>query len=264
MTSKFLGFWDIAGLVVTVSAVVFFMAPLIAPVSLSFSDTDYIAFPPQGFTLRWYEKIFSDGEFIDSVILSLKLAVIVTFLSGVLGTMAALGLNRLEVGRVLEPLILSPLLFPVLVTGIALLQFFTTLKSQATMTHLVIGHTIMTLPFVVRTVTASVAQCDRSMEEAAYTLGADPLRCFALVIFPQIKPGVLVGCLFAFIVSFDNYPMSMWLADAEHTPLPMTIYRYIERFFDPTVAAISGVTLTASIAVMLTMSWIGGAKRIVQ
>lgn len=249
---------------VVVAATVFFMAPLLAPVIISFSDTDFIQFPPQGFSLRWYLKILSDGEFLSAAYLSLKLACIAAIVSGVLGTLAALGINRLPSGMLVQPFIMSPLVFPVLVTGIALLQFFTAIRSQSTMTHLIIGHVIITLPFVVRTVTASVMQCEKALEEAAYTLGADAWRCFFHVVFPQIKNGVIVGCLFAFIISFDNYPLSMWLADAEHTPLPMAIYRYIQRFFDPTVAAISGITIAGSVIVLLVMERFGGTRKMVQ
>jgi putative spermidine/putrescine transport system permease protein len=223
----------------------FIIAPLVVPVMMSVSDTPYIKFPPEGFTLAWYGKVLADPEAQRSFLFSLWLALVVTGLALVLGTTCAMGLVRHRfAGRdAILLLVLSPLVVPLLVTGVALLQFFSMLGSRATFAHLVIGHTIVCLPYVVRTVSASLAVADPNLEDAARVMGAGPWRVFRRVTWHQIQPGVLAGAIFAFIVSFDDYPISMWLADAANFPLPLFLYVAIERFFDPSIAAISSLMI---------------------
>lgn len=242
--------------------VAFLTSPILLPVVMSFSDSAILSFPPKGFSLRWYTKILGDGEFLASLWLSVKLGLFATVLSLIFGTLAALGLRRVPsgYGSPVRALIMSPMVMPTLVTGIALLQFFNRLNSDATFTHLLIGHVVITVPYVVRTVTASIQQMVAGIEDAARTLGAGPLSCFWYITLPQIKPGILVGGIFVFILSFDNYPVSMWLADAQNMPLPLTAYRYIQRFFDPTVAAISTVMIAISLAAVLVMERVTGLR----
>jgi len=247
----------------TIMIAAFLVAPVLLPVLMSFSERTSMNFPPVGFSLRWYAKILGDGEFLASLWLSLKLAAVVTVAAAILGTSAALAMRRLapRYSAPVTSVLMSPLVMPTLVTGIALLQFFNRLNTTDTFVHLVTGHVVITSPYVVRTVTASITQMAPSIEDAARTLGASPFRCFVLVTLPQIKPGILVGAIFAFIISFDNYPVSMWLADAQNMPLPLTAYRYIQRFFDPTVAAVSTVMIIISLAAVLAMERITGLKR---
>lgn len=254
---KFLQSW-----LSTVLFVCFLTGPVLLPVLMSFSDSPLLSFPPKGFSLRWYAKIFDDGEFLASLWLSIKLGLMTTLISLLFGTAAALGVRRLPpgYGSPVRTLLMSPMLMPTLVTGIALLQFFNRMNSNAAFTHLLIGHVIVTVPYVVRTVTASIQQMVPGIEDAACTLGANPLSCFWNITLPQIKPGILVGGIFVFILSFDNYPVSMWLADAQNMPLPLTAYRYIQRFFDPTVAAISSVMIVISLIAVIAMERLAGLQ----
>ncbi len=240
----------------------FLTVPILLPVLMSFSDSAILSFPPKGFSLRWYAKILSDGEFLTSLWLSIKLGLMATLISLALGTLAALGLRRLPAayGAPVRSLVMSPMVMPTLVTGIALLQFFNRMHSSAAFTHLLVGHVVITAPYVVRTVTASIQQMAPAIEDAARTLGAGPLSCFRHVTLPQIRPGILVGGIFVFILSFDNYPVSMWLADAQNMPLPLTAYRYIQRFFDPTVAAISTVMIVISLGAVVAMERVAGLQ----
>ena len=255
--SSFVNSW-----LLTIVFVIFLTGPILLPVLMSFSDSAILQFPPTTFSLRWYVKIFGDGEFLRSLWLSLKLGALATAVSLVIGTLAALGLRRLPAiyGSPIRSVFMSPMVMPTLVTGIALLQFFNGLHSNATFTHLLIGHVVVTVPYVVRTVTASIQQMVPGIEDAARTLGAHPLGCFWHVTLPQIKPGILVGGIFVFILSFDNYPVSMWLADAQNMPLPLTAYRYIQRFFDPTVAAISTVMIVISLIAVVLMERVAGLR----
>ena len=251
-----------ASWVVVIVVGTFLAAPVVLPITLSISDAPYLTFPPEGFTLRWFAKIFADDDFLDSLALSTGLAFGVTALSVLFGTSAALALRGV-LGRpraMLMSALMTPLAFPTLVTGAALLQFFALFRSDATLLHLVVAHTVVCTPYVLRTVSASLDQVRPNIEDAARTLGAGELACFASVTLPQIGSGMGVGAVFAFITSFDNFPVSLWLSDARHVPLPLTIYNYVERFFDPTIAAVSAVMVAISVAVVLVLERLAGLR----
>ena len=205
--------------------VLFLLVPLALPFVLSISDTPFVTFPPKGFTLQWYRNVLAERDFTDSLQLSLKLAGLTAVGAMLFGTPAAIGLVRFKfVGRdAIQSMVFSPLMFPALVTGIALLRFFSSVNSRNAFVNLLIGHVLVTIPYVVRTVSASLLQLDPAIEEAARTLGANQLTTFWRITRPQIMPGLFAGGIFAFVTSFDNYAISMWLFDAENTPLPLTM-----------------------------------------
>src|SRR5262249_24673389 len=132
-------------------------------------------------------------------------------------------------------MLLSPLVFPVLITGVALLQLFATLQSNSTPLNMFIAHVLVTTPYVIRTVTASLTLADVTLEDAARTLGAGRWRVFRRITIPQIAPGLAAGALFAFMVSFDNFPISLWLADAQHNPIPLLVFQMIGNVFEPSI-----------------------------
>lgn len=241
----------------------FLLAPLVVPVIISFSDTAFVTWPPRGFTLRWYVKILNEAEFTSSFRFSLLLGLLATLGALALGTPAAIGLVRHRFpGRgLVQGLLLSPLIFPMLVTGIALLRLSTSTGMQDSLVNLALGHILVTTPYVVRTVSASLLLVDPSIEEAARTLGAGRLRGFWLITRPQIMPGLVAGAIFAFVTSFDNYPVSMWLADAVNIPLPLMIFTLTSRFFDPGIAAIASLMILLSVALILVMEKVTGLKR---
>lgn len=248
---------------VTAATLLFIAAPLLVTVSLSVSDTMFVSFPPKGFTLAWYGKVLADPDFQSALSFSLRLAALATAGALLLGVPAAFALIRFPVpgGAAIRSLLLSPLVFPVLVTGLALLQLFSLLRWNVVPVNLLIAHILVTSPYVVRTVSASLLLADVTLEEAARTLGANRWRTFLRVTLPQIAPGVVAGALFAFMVSFDNYPVSMWLADAQNDPIPMLIYRKATGVFDPSVAAISTLLIGLAVAVVLIMERLVGLKR---
>jgi putative spermidine/putrescine transport system permease protein len=241
----------------------FLLAPLVVPVMISFSDTPFVAWPPQGFTLKWYWKILNEEEFTSSFRFSLVLGVAATIGALALGTPAAIGLTRHKFpGRgLVQGLLLSPLIFPMLVTGIALLRLATSTGAQNSLVNLVLGHVLVTVPYVVRTVSASLSLIDPAIEEAGRTLGASRIRCFWWVTRPQIMPGLVAGAIFAFVTSFDNYPVSMWLADAVNIPLPLMIFTLTSRFFDPGIAAIAALMILLSVALILVLERVTGLQR---
>ena len=171
------------------------------------------------------------------------------------------GPTRVPGREALRLILLSPLIFPVLVIGVALLRLFSDWNSNSAPVNLLIGHMLVTTPYVVRTVTASLLLADPSLEEAARTLGAGRWRVFRRVTLPQIAPGVAAGTLFAFMVSFDNYPISMWLADAQYVPMPMLIYRQVASVFTPAVPAMSTLMILFAFAMVLVMERLTGLRR---
>jgi putative spermidine/putrescine transport system permease protein len=249
--------------IVTAGTLLFIAAPLLVTMSLSVSDTQFVSFPPKGFTLAWYGKVLSDPDFQSALSFSLWLATFATAGALLLGLPAAFALVRFPVpgAAAVRSLLLSPLIFPVLVTGLGLLQLFSILGWRSVPVNLLIAHILVTSPYVVRTVTASLLLADITLEEAARTLGASCWRTFRRVTLPQIAPGVAAGGLFAFMVSFDNYPVSMWLADAQNDPVPMLIYRRATGVFDPSVATISTLLIGLAIVVVLILDRLVGLRR---
>ncbi|MDB5849753.1 MAG: hypothetical protein JWP29_3505 [Rhodoferax sp.] len=236
------------------------MAPLVVPMMMAVSDTPNIVFPPRGFTLKWFDKVIHTAEAQASFFFSLRLAGVVTLVSLVLGIPAAAGLVRFNVpgkGAIIG-LVLSPLVVPLIVTGVALLQVFSQLGWHATFMQLAVGHTVVCLPYVVRSVTSSFMLVNRSLEDAASVLGASPATVARKVIWPQVRPGVLAGGVFAFIVSFDDYPISMWLADGDHFPIPLYLHSQIELSFDPSIAAISTLMILFALLLVLVIEKVFG------
>lgn len=241
----------------------FLLVPLLLPIALSVSDTPFVVFPPQGFTLRWYVAVLGERDFTDSLLFSLILSSLAALGAMVIGTPTAIGLTRHAFpGRdMIQSLVLSPLVFPSLVTGIALLRFFSSIGSHDAMVNLVIGHVLVTIPYVVRTVSASLMMLDPAVEEAARTLGADRWRTFWHITRPQIVPGLVAGGIFAFVTSFDNYAISMWLFDAENVPLPLTMFSLISRMFDPGIAAIASLMILLSLVLVLVVERVTGLQK---
>lgn len=247
----------------TLLVLLFVIAPLLIAIALSFSDTPFVTFPPRGFTLHWYTDVLTDPEFIESATFSVELALAATMAALILGIPAAMAIARHRfVGRsLLEATLLSPLVFPVLIIGLALLHFFAAMGMQAAATNLFVGHVLITLPYVVRTVSASLQLMDRSLEEAALTLGANRWRTFRRVTLPEIAPGLTAGALFAFMVSLDNFPISMWLADARSNPLPMLVFQRMTRMFDPSVAAMSSLMILIGAIAVVVLEKLVGLRR---
>src|SRR6201987_3716538 len=212
---------------ITVAMMIFILAPLLLVMAVSVSDSYFVTFPPQGFTLKWYAKVLQDRDFLEAMRFSILLALGTTVGSLLLGVPAAFALVRGNfVGlAVIKGFLLSPLIFPALVTGLALLQVLSKRGSQDARLNLLIGHIVVTSPYVIRTVVTSLQLVDENLEDAARTLGANRLRTFWRVTLAQIASGVAAGGLFAFMVSFDNYPVTMWLGDPPNTPPALRLLR---------------------------------------
>jgi putative spermidine/putrescine transport system permease protein len=248
---------------ITGAIMLFVLAPLLVTVAISITQTAYVSFPPRGFTLQWYAKVLQDPDFLSAMWFSTALALAATAGALLLGVPAAFALVRGAVpGRdAIASVLLSPLIFPVLITGVALLQLFSTAGFTNTPLNMFIGHVLVTAPYVVRTTTASLMLADITLEDAARTLGAGKWRVFRRITVPQIAPGLAAGALFAFMISFDNFPISLWLADAQHQPVPMLIFDMIANVFEPSVSAISTLMILFAVVVVLILERIGGLRR---
>lgn len=244
---------------------IFLMAPIIIVLLVSLSDAEFVYFPPPAWSLRWYANLWHVEGFVASFWLSLRLGIFVSVLALMLGTAAALALTRYHFpGRqLLNTFVMSPLIFPPIITGIALLQFFSTLGVKASFFTLAIGHTVITIPYVMRNVCASLQGLHSNLEEAARVLGANAWRSFWWVTLPLIKPGLVAGGIFSFITSFDNFTVSMWLKSAEDTPLPLRVFFYIEHIMDPSVAAVAGCLIVMSmVLIIITEKFVGLSRTV--
>jgi putative spermidine/putrescine transport system permease protein len=247
---------------VTAATMLFILAPLLVIVAISVESSPFVTFPPRDFTLAWYGQVLADPEFRQSLAFSVLLALGATAGALALGVPAAFAIVRHEFpGRgAAEAMLLSPLIFPVLITGVALLQMFATLNANNTPLNMLIAHVLVTMPYVLRTVSGSLLLADTALEDAARTLGANRWMVYRRITVPQIAPGLGAGALFAFMVSFDNFPISLWLADAQHNPIPILVFQRIANVFNP---SISTLMILLSMGIVVAMERAIGLRRAV-
>ncbi len=229
----------------TGAAFLYLLGPLAVIVIASFGDTGYIAFPPQGLSLRWYRAALENPRYIAGFLTSVKLAGIVTLLSCAIGSAAALALTRYEFRgrRALEALFLSPLILPGLVLAVALTIFFSRFPVATGTDRLILAHLVICVPCVIRVMIPVLQRFDRSIEEAAQNLGASPLLTFLIVTLPALKPGFFAAAALAFILSFDEVEMAVFLASPREPPLTVVLYGQAQLAFDPSLAAVSALLI---------------------
>jgi putative spermidine/putrescine transport system permease protein len=238
----------------------FLMLPVVVIALASFSRTSYLTVPPKGVTLRWFGAVLGDPEYVHAIAFSLILALVATAGSLVAGVGASYALirRRLPGGALVSALLNAPLIFPGVVVGVALLQFFALLHMNGTLAGLALAHMVITVPYVVRAVMASLQGIDSELESAARVLGASGPVAFFTVTLPLIRPGIAAGALFSFIVSFDNVPVSIFLLGAGQMTLPVKIFTAIEYGVDPSVAAISTMLIALTgLGLAAAERWIG-------
>jgi len=225
----------------------FILLPLFLVSWLAFFASEVVVFPPGGYTLRWFGAILDQRNFVDGFLTSLHVGLLAMFAGLALGVPASLALARYRfLGREgLSTVLLLPLVVPGVVAGTAIYVFqveteiLTGLPLVASLPGLVLAHVVLTIPWTVRLVTASLVGFDRAVEEAAQNLGAGPWTTFRRVTLPLIRPGVVAAALFAFIISFGNLEMTLFLVGPGRTTLPIAILQYLEWRIDPVIAAVS-------------------------
>lgn len=242
------------GFIVLVYA--FLLLPILMIVLMSLNAGEILSFPPQGLSLRWFGALFANEGFMRAMSTSLMLAAAATLGSTLIGVSAALYVVRHATRRreALRLLLMLPLMLPEILTAIALLFFlYATGIGTRTMAGLLIGHILVTLPYVFTNVASALYNQDASLEQAARSLGANPRRAFVRITLPLIKPGIITGALFAFVISFDLFNMSLLLKGVGMTTLPLQLFDYLRWDFDPTAAAVSTVSIVLT---LIAVVWI--------
>jgi putative spermidine/putrescine transport system permease protein len=251
--------------IATVLVFTFLLLPVAVVVLAGLNAGDFLTFPPQGLSLRWVQAFLTSAMFIGSFLWSFALAVLAGVTSTVLGTMTSLVLTRHEFpGRgLLSALFLSPIMLPGLVIGLGLYIYYVSAVPILAKSFwgLLIGHIIVTMPYVVRTVSASLYNFDLSLEEAARNLGASPLKAFFQVTLPIIQPGIMAGSIFAFVMSFGQFDVSLFLSQPAFTPLPITMYEELRFRYTPIVAAAGIFAIALVVASILITSRLTDLKR---
>lgn len=244
---------------------VLILAPIVVVVMLSFSADNFILFPPSGYSLRWFRQLADNERLMNALQLSVQIAAVVTVLSLAIGVPAALALakGRFRGKDALTSFFLAPLLLPTLITGLALLLFFSPLRLTATLPGLVLGHMIVTVPFVIRMMATALANLPDDIEAAAATLGATPWRVVRRVTLPLATPGLIACACLSFLLSFDETVISLFIAGPRDPTLPVEMVRYVEGRTDPLIAALSVVLIVATLAVVLVVERLVGVARAV-
>ncbi|MBP1844239.1 putative spermidine/putrescine transport system permease protein [Rhizobium petrolearium] len=232
----------------------FLLTPIAVVVIASFNAGAFLTFPPQGLSFRWYVVFFNNEVFMRAIRTSLWIAAVTMVISGIIGTTAAIFYVQYS-GRLKEAVriaMLAPLLLPEVLTAIALLFFVYSIGiGTQTMFGMIIGHVLITLPFVFINVSASMESYDPSWSMAAQSLGAGRFTRFRRIMLPLIKPGVIGGCLFAFIISFDIFTISFMLKNVGTSTLPIQLFDYLRTNFTPEAAAVSTCSIVLTLIVVV-------------
>lgn len=234
---------------------IFLLFPLIVIMLSSFDPSEYMGFPPKGFSLKWYAHIWEVDMFVTGLKVSTLLALGSTLVALLLGVPAAYVISRFSfTGRdALNSLVMSPLLVPQLVVGLAFLQYLVVRSGMSISLGLLLSHTIILIPYAIRVVGASLQNLPISIEEAALSLGSTGFTTFWRVVLPNIRTGILAAVMLAFITSFNNVPMSLFLSGPGVTTLPIQMMIYSEYYFDPTIAAVSVFLLVLTMFLVFLM-----------
>ena len=232
---------------------IFLIGPFAVIAAASLSAGETLAFPPQGLSARWIEKVFEIESFRASFALSLFLAVGATLIALALGVPAAYALSRYKVpfAEPLRQIVASPILVPGIVVGLALLRYLVAPLSFPLVLALLLAHIALILPYALRVVSASLANLKSEIEEAAVLLGASRLGAFFKVVAPNIRDGVLAASVLGFVTSFNQVPVSLFLAGPGVQTLPIDMLGYLEITYDPSVAALSTLLALLSVAIVL-------------
>jgi len=253
-----IGRW--ATTVVAVAVLLFLALPILVVIPMSFSSAEALTFPPPGFSLRWYESFFGDARWLQAARTSIIVAVASSTLAAVFGSAAAYGLVRGKwLGRgAIEANFLLPLIVPQVITALALYMYFARLGILGTLPGLIMGHTVLGLPYVVLIMTVAIRSFDVRIEQVALSLGSSWSRMFVSVVLPNLAPSLAAAWLFAFVISFDEVIITFFLAGA-HETIPKRMFNELMLQVNPTITAIATLLISVSIITISTLALL--AKR---
>lgn len=239
-------------------AAVFMLGPIFAVLPISFSSGGFLSYPLPGFSLQWYERLFEFGPWLTSLRNSLVVGVSSAVLATLIGTLAALGLSRGDViaQQWILGIVISPMIVPLVVSGVAMYFFLAKLGLVATFPGLILAHTVLGVPFVVVPVLATLRGFDANLVRAAQSLGASPFAAFRRVTLPSIAPGVISGALFAFATSFDEVVVAIFIAGPEQKTLPRQMFEGLRDNIEPTIIAMSSLLVVIAALMLATTGWL--------
>lgn len=256
--SFYAAMWTLAA-----AAILILVAPTLVVLIAAFNDTPTIRFPPPAYSLRPFLALADADDLIDATYNSVIVASAATAIAIALALPAALYIARSRslVARFLDNVFMSPLILPAIALGLAIVMLISWLKVPLSIYTLIAGHVIVCVPLVLRTSVAALARLDPALIECSQSLGASGWFTFRQVILPAIRPGVLAGAFIAFLSSFDNVPVSLFLSDARTVVLPIRMWQLMEGSLDVRVAAVSGALVILTFALVLLMDRLAGLSR---
>lgn len=239
---------------------VFLLAPILVVIPMSFSPSEFLEFPPSSLSLRWYQSLFNSPEWTGAAIISLKAAVLTVLVATPLGIAAAYGLQYSEMGiaKPVRSLLIIPLIVPVIIVAIGVFYLFARLNLVNTLTGLVLAHSVLALPFVIVVVSAGLQRFDPNQELVARSLGASRIKAFMTVTLPQIRPSVMSAALFAFITSFDEVVVALFVSRGPSSTLTRKMFTSLRDQVSPAIAAIS--TILILITFLLALAALASAR----
>lgn len=242
---------------------VYLLLPVVVIIPLSFSDSSFLAYPIQGWSLQWYREMWNSDDWSRATRNSFIVAPLATLLATVLGTLAAMGLahSRFFAKGFITSLLIAPMVVPIVVVGVSSYLYFARFGLNDTYLGLVIVHAALGAPFVVTTVLATLQGFNHNLVKASLSLGASPLETFFRVTLPVIAPGVISGALFAFATSFDEVVVTLFLAGPEQVTLPRQMFTGIRENISPTIAAVATLLTLFTTALMLALEWLRGRRK---
>ena len=233
----------------------FLLVPILIIIPISFSSSSFLNYPLPGLTLKWYEVALSPFPWLSSFRNSLVIGIATTIFATALGTLAAVGLQGLQfrLKPLLMAFLISPMVVPLVITALALYFFFASIQLLGTFTGMILAHTVLAIPFVVITVTATLQGFDQNLVRAAQSLGANRLAAFRTVTLPIIMPGVASGAIFAFVTSFDEIVVALFIASPGQFTLPRQLFAGLRDKLDPSIVAVAVMLIALSTVLLVTI-----------
>jgi putative spermidine/putrescine transport system permease protein len=245
------------------AVLLFLILPILVIIPLSFNNEPFFSFTqgmlrldPNAYSLKWYEAVFHSANWLLAIRNSFFIGIFATLIATVLGTVAAVGLagENMPLRRSITALLLSPMIVPLIIVAAGMFFFYTRFNLVGTYTGLIIAHAALGVPFVIITVTATLSGFDRSLYQAALSMGASPLKAFRDVVIPLIRPGVISGALFAFVTSFDEVVLVLFLAGPEQRTIPRQMFSGLREQINPSILAVATLLILISIVLLATLA----------
>ncbi len=245
------------------------IVPSLVVIPMSFSASQYLEFPPREWSLRWYENYFFSwkvengfNDWMAATWTSIKVAILTIFVAVPIGTMAAYGLvnSSSRISKILFPIFISPMMVPIILVAIGLFYFFVQFKLVGSILGLVIGHSLVALPLVLIIVFSALKNYDMNQEKVARSLGAGRFRAFREITLPQIKFSIISASLIAFLTSFDEIIISLFVAGGDNSTITRSMFLALRDQIDPTIAAISTILIIISSGLLIIVQLLGNKK----